>query len=105
MKMNLYAVLDRVANVAMVPFPATNHGAAIRSFGDAMQKNETFKSHARDYSLLHVGNWDDNTCVVEGINPPETISSGADWAVSPTIAGAPLQAIPQKQSHPVPSKH
>lgn len=105
MKMNLYCVLDRVANVCMVPFPATNHGAAIRGFGDGMQKNDTFKSHPQDYALLHLGSWDDNTGVITGVALPETISSGADWAVSPTLAGAPIQAIPQKQPHAVPARH
>lgn len=82
MKMNLYCVIDRVSNVCMVPFPATNHGAAIRSFGDAMQKEDSqFAKHPQDYALLYVGTFDDNMGVVAGLDEgiPQTISSGVDW--------------------------
>ena len=115
MKMSLYCVLDRVANVCMVPFPATNHGSAIRGFGDGMQKNDTFKAHPQDYALLYIGSWDDNTGVIEGIEMPQTISSGADWANTQVLARPSVQTVtpsdenasqaPKQHLHPVPSRY
>lgn len=66
MKNPLFSVFDTKTQSWAPPFQARTHAAAARSFALVLvdEKNEMSRS-AADYSLLHVGYWDDDSGVVE----------------------------------------
>lgn len=52
---------------------------AIRSFGDACRddKNSSFRDHAADYSLWHIGDWDDSGAI-SSLAEPECLIQAMD---------------------------
>lgn len=64
------AVRDSKVKAFNTPMNFRTREEAIRSFGDAVrdEKNVDFSKHAEDYSIWHVGMWDDNG-IVSAVTP------------------------------------
>lgn len=58
MKINAYSVLDNQVNAYLPPFYARTDGEAKRSFMQAVVTG-SLKEHRQDYTLYHVGSFDD----------------------------------------------
>lgn len=74
MKMMLFSVFDAKTEAYMPPFVARAKGEAIRSFGDACKDGNRFLAHRGDYSLVYVGEFDDQTGVVSDSDPTIVVS-------------------------------
>lgn len=60
MIMQYFSVRDQAIESFLPPFPAHTKGAAIRMFTDAVNnKDAQFATHKEDFSLWHVGSFDD----------------------------------------------
>lgn len=53
-----YAIWDSKAEYYMPPFLERNDMTAIRALRAAMQDEGQLSRHATDYSLFHIGTWD-----------------------------------------------
>lgn len=70
MKYNLFTIYDEVTEVYNLPFAAINEREAIRNVTLAAQDpNSSLNRSAEDYSLYHVGTYDDQTAIYENIQP------------------------------------
>ena len=70
MKIKLISVRDVKTEMFTTPLCQPTEGAAIRSFQEAVNDKTTqFSKHPEDYSLYHVGNWDDSTGLLETMQP------------------------------------
>lgn len=71
----LLAVHDRQLNAYLRVFPVPSKGAGIRSFRDITNdvKSDVNK-HPEDYTLFHVGNFNDETGAVAGLASPEQLA-------------------------------
>lgn len=59
---NMYTVYDAAAQAYGPPFFSRTHGEAIRSFESACaDPQRDFFKHATDYSMWHIGQFDDQT--------------------------------------------
>ena len=48
---------------------------AVRTFADmANDSNHNIGKHPEDYTLYHIGEWDDNTCIIEPLAPTTAIN-------------------------------
>ncbi len=57
-----FSVYDAAAEAYMAPTFMQTKGQAIRSFADAVNKEDhAFARHADDYTLFHVGMFDEST--------------------------------------------
>lgn len=66
MKSNVYKVYDSKVEQYLPAFEAPTHGAAERSFAEAVNsQNHDFSKHPEDYSLHHVGTSDSVTGELE----------------------------------------
>jgi len=64
-QMKIYAVHDIKAEAYLQPFFAGTDGLAIRMFqAAANDQDHQFWKYAEDYSLYHIGEWDESTGVV-----------------------------------------
>lgn len=74
MKRQLYVIYDRVAEESGPVFEATNDGIAHRRFKTllAEQTHEWFDEN--DYMMLHVGEIDKNTNLINPLPPREVIT-------------------------------
>lgn len=81
MRLNLYGVLDVKAQAYRFLHFVQSNGEAIRSFSDAVRnpKSEISK-HPEDYSLYFLGCIDDETGVIESVNPVQFLSRGSEFS-------------------------
>jgi len=62
MKVKMFAIWDDKAKAYLNPFCFPQTGQAIRVFTGAVNdKNTEFFKHAEDYTLFHIGDFDDAT--------------------------------------------
>lgn len=62
MKMCILAIRDRAIDAFGRPMFMTHSGAAVRGFGDEINKESSeMYAHPDDYDLYELGTWDDNT--------------------------------------------
>ena len=71
MIINVYAIHDSKAHSYLQPFFMHNDDLAIRSFTDASMNTESqFNQHPLDYTLFHIGTYDDETSIITAVAPP-----------------------------------
>lgn len=82
MNLKIYTVFDNAVKAFLQPFFARSHGEAIRNFTDAVNDPKTsLNAHPHDYSLWHIGDFDDNSANIVA-NPPERLLSGTEALIS-----------------------
>lgn len=66
MKLEVFSVYDSKTAVYSHPFFTVSLGAALRAFSDCLlDNNHPFSRHPGDYSLYHLGSFDDSTATFE----------------------------------------
>lgn len=69
MTTNMYAVFDVKSEAYLQPFFFKTHGLAIRAITDCVNdENHQFCKYASDYTLFHVGIFDDSNGSFESVN-------------------------------------
>lgn len=95
MQLNAYSVYDNKALVYGVPFFAPTDGSAIRSFRSAANdKDTTIGNHPNDFSLFHVGGFDDQSGGVSTLLPLRHVVDASTLVVQP----AQIPLFPGKES-------
>jgi len=75
----VFSVFDTRAGVYMNPMYFANKGYAIRSFEDAVNEHtHQFHRHAADYTLVHLGQYDDLTGKFELLEFPVVLINGLE---------------------------
>lgn len=77
----LMAIFDTKARAFSQPFTVGHVDLGCRAFAEAVngpQTNQVAK-YPEDHLLMHIGNFDDNTGLVESINPPLNLGSGLNY--------------------------
>lgn len=70
MKLLAFSIFDSKVERFIQPFFDVTTGSAIRSFGDAVNDGSTaFNKHAEDYTLYHVGVFDQERGKFEKMDP------------------------------------
>lgn len=77
MRLKLYAVLDKAAEVYLPPFTARADGEASRIFANALADSRSqLAGKTLDVSLFRIGEFDDSTGVGEFDNAPKLLLTG-----------------------------
>lgn len=87
--MKYYAVClyDSAAQVHLPPQFVPNLGSAIRGFGDACRKtdaNSDIARHPEDFTLMHLGSFEDEEGRFEFFDKPRQIARGLDYVQTPS---------------------
>lgn len=73
-KLQIFAVFDKKAIAYAYPTFAHQKGQAIRSFENAVNDDKTqFAHNPEDFSLWHLGEWDDVTGIITPLTAPQHI--------------------------------
>lgn len=80
MRTNIYSIYDTVAKIFNKPFTEFNDETATRSF----KASAPDQPHIGDYSLYHIGYYDDNTGEIIPVDPAK-IYSGLQCS-KPTVS-------------------
>jgi len=72
----MFSVFDSKAAAYLEPFFAPTRGVAMRSFQAACQDHgHNFHKYAEDYTLFHLGEFDEFSGEVRSLNAPEMVIS------------------------------
>lgn len=70
MKLEVFSVYDVKAEAFIAPFFMSTIAQAIRAFSEACsQEGHAFRKHAEDYTLFHIGSFNDGTAEIKAIVP------------------------------------
>lgn len=83
----LFSIYDSKANAFAPPFVAANNALAIRMFGqEARQASSNLAKFSEDYSLHHVGFFDESNGSLASV-PPTEISRARNFTEAPPELG------------------
>lgn len=91
---NIYSVYDKAVGAFLPTFVCRSTGEAIRSFMDACSDGKTsFCQHPDDFTLFHLGSFDDSNGVLEALMTPVRVISAFECtrndAILPPVERAP----------------
>lgn len=70
MMLNVYAIYDTAISAYSQPFYSHTNGSALRAFSDHVNDpNSNVNKHPQDYSLFHLGSFDDQTGALSPVTP------------------------------------
>lgn len=82
MRLAVLAIRDRAANAFDRPMFFTSLGAALRAFGDEINRvdlNNNLNKHPEDFDLYHLGEYDDENASFTMNAQPKQIGIGKDF--------------------------
>lgn len=80
MIVKVYAVYDSKVETYLPPFCQMTNAAAIREFSDrANTPNHQWQKHPEDYSLFCIGSFDDQTGVIDPLQPHVTLGKAIEY--------------------------
>jgi hypothetical protein len=84
METRIYSIYDSAAQAFITPFFMHNDGMALRAFSDNVNAKEenNISKHPDQFTLFHIGNYDDQTGQIESIEP-KSLGNGIEY-VEPT---------------------
>nr|UXQ88105.1 MAG: nonstructural protein [Microvirus sp.] len=79
MLVNIFTIFDEKARAYLPPFYQPEIAQAHRSFGDAVNDPETaFYKHPSDYTLFHIGSFDNETGKISYSEHSAVVANGAE---------------------------
>ncbi len=83
MKVKVFAIYDDKAEAYLPPFYMHQEGQASRSFQDAINSpDHTFYLHPADYTLFHLGEFDDKTAQFDLNSSFPSLGNGIEFKIS-----------------------
>lgn len=80
MKVQLFCVYDAQSKLYEVPFGRPTIGVAIRAFGQAVKTPDSaLAKSAADFSLWHIGAFDDEKGTVENLQVPVMVAAAREF--------------------------
>lgn len=102
MELKIFALYDEKAITYARPFFLPHKGQAIRLFSDlATDSSQEIGRHPEDYSLYHLGTYDDITGRFENLQVPEFISRASEFK-NPKISITKEVNDERKDQEPLP---
>lgn len=74
MKLNVYAIYDSVSGAYAQPHCAVNDASACRGVSDLIARDQNLATHVGDYTLFKLGEYDDSTGRITGLEQPEMVA-------------------------------
>jgi len=80
MSMKLYSVHDSKAGFYLPPQMYRNAGEATRAFENACKQTDTnFNKYPKDFTLLEIGTFDQDTGVIDRLKSPLILCSATEF--------------------------
>lgn len=79
MPIHVFSVYDSKAQAFLTPFFERNSLTAARAFAKAANtEGHNFKEHGSDYTLFHIGTWDEETGIIEASNAKTSLGTALE---------------------------
>lgn len=80
MEIQMFSIYDEKTEAYSPPFNQTHIGQAIRAFNDTATDQQTvINRHPQDYSLYHIGTFDDATSTMVSFNEPKFLARATEF--------------------------
>lgn len=80
MKLQLYTVYDAKSHAYTQPMFFINEAVALRAFSQAANDPASYLCQsASDYSLFHIGEWDDDDATIKTLNAPHCLGLASNF--------------------------
>lgn len=100
MKVQIFAIHDAKAKAYNQPYFLHTVDMGIRSFTDAVINTESqFHHHPLDYSLFHIGTYDDETSIITSNCPPIMLTTASQAQAQHQAQQQQLTKIQAIQKH------
>ncbi len=77
---NMFSIYDEKCQTYSSPFTQPHIGQAIRSFNDLSQdKTTSINRHPEDYTLYHIGEFDDSSSNLKSFNEPKFLARASEF--------------------------
>lgn len=74
MKLQVFAIYDAAAEAYMRPVFDVSVGAALRSFADECNREDSMlHKHPEHFTLFHLGEWDDANAKMNSLEPHRSL--------------------------------
>jgi hypothetical protein len=81
MILQVFTIYDSKIESYYKPFYALTKGEAIRSLTDELQqKDSMIAKHPSDYTLFHLGEYDDSTAQFNSLNTPHSLGVATEFS-------------------------
>lgn len=98
MKLEIFSVYDSKARSFLPPFFLPQVGMATRIFQNcANDPGHQFGANPSDYTLFHLGNFDDESAAVDIKITPENLGIAQEFKDQPQIKESPFPDLPFKE--------
>lgn len=78
-RLQMYTVKDKKADAYLQPFTTQTKGLAIRMIqGTLEQQDNNLSKYPEDFSLWKIGEFDENSGIIQGLQEPELVSQLTD---------------------------
>ncbi len=79
MILQIFTVYDSKTQAYLPPFYEPSIGGAVRSFSDACQQEDhVFNKHSADFTLFHIGEFDDQNSKIEMHKTPISLGLASE---------------------------
>lgn len=79
MILQVFTIFDSKIESYMKPFYAHTKGEAIRMFSDGLKESDSMiAKHPEDYTLFHIGEYDDTSAQFTSLNTPHSLGVGSE---------------------------
>jgi len=86
MKINIFSIFDEKAQAFTSPFFQPAVGQALRAFSDlSADSKTTICAHPEDFSLYHIGVFDDFDAQVESFKQPRLLARASEFSKKPSL--------------------
>lgn len=86
MRLQVFSVYDKAVGAFMQPFYVRSRGEALRSFTEAVNDEKSnFHRHTADFSLMFIGEFDDQSGLFDTADPSRVISAYECLAENPFV--------------------
>jgi len=83
MQLHIYSIFDAKASAYLPPFYLHNDAMAVRVFADCVNSEQhAFSKHPEDYTLFHLGIFDDSNGKLTDSEPHTSLGNGLEHSVA-----------------------
>lgn len=76
----IFTIFDSKTEAYLPPMYFQTKGAAVRAMEDTLEDpNHQFCKHPGDFTLFHIGEFDDTTCTIDTFNTPKSVGVAQEF--------------------------
>jgi hypothetical protein len=81
MQLEIYSIYDSKEEIYYQPHYFLNHDVALRTFGDMANEETKISKHPEDYTLWHLGSYEDSSATIKPLKTKKCIAHANEHVI------------------------